>query len=326
VDAENTCFSGDLKTSVSKYGILVSKMDKSKDYALFARESRIIYAYLNYFMMNRPDEAWKQMDMATKDYLSNPVDAFVRANIAMRVKKNDIAIETLSAFATSPPPIPYLDYMMGVAKLQRGDGNAGFYLGRYLKEYKGQHYIKDAWLKLGWAFLLVGDTKHYQSAMELVPVSGTAQLEEDKNAQKEAAASKYLVPGILRARLYFDGGYLDKANAEIQKVDLGILTSDRQKFEYYYRYARILDGMGNDKQALKFYQLVIDKYGSATDANQSGNTYFDPASCLFAGMIMEKEGDFDKARVFYQKCLSYKNYGYKDSFDQKAYAGLKRIQ
>ena len=312
-------FTGDLKTSVTKYEALIDKMDHSSEYGIFTKESRIIYAYLNYFMMNKPVEAWKQIDLAAKDYATNPLDAFVRANIAMHVKKNDIAIEALSAYVTNPPPIPYLDYMMGIARLQRGDRNAGFYLGRYLKEYNGDHYVKDAWLKLGWAFLLVGDTKHYQSAMQLVPTSGSTQLEEDKNALREAAASKYLVPGILRSRLYFDGGYLDKAKAEIQKVNPGSLSNDRQKSEYYYRYARILDASGNIKQALEYYQVEIDKYGRTS-------TYFAPAACLYAGMIWEKEGDSGKAGTYYKQCISYKNYDYKDSFDQKAYAGLKRVE
>ena len=312
-------FSGDLKTSVSKYESLLTKMDHTPEYAIFGKESRVIYAYLNYFMMNRPIEAWKQIDLAAKDYATNPLDAFMRANIAMRVKKNDIAIETLSAYASDSPPIPYLDYMMGIARLQRGDRNAGFFLGRYLSEYQGEHYIKDAWLKLGWAFLLIGDTKHYQSAMQLVPISGSAQLEEDKNAVREAAESKYLVPDILRSRLYFDGGYLDKAKAEIQKVTPNSLSNDRQKSEYYYRYARILDATANTNQALEYYQMIIDKYSNTS-------TYFAPAACLYTGMIWEKYGNSAKAKAYYKQCIAYKNYDYKDSFDQKAYAGLKRVE
>lgn len=319
-------FSGDLHHSVSQFESMISGMEKSHDYHMFTKESRIIYAYLNFFMMNNPSEAWAQIDMVSKDYISNPVDAFVRANIAIRTKKNDIAIDALSTYIKTPPPIPYLDYMLGIAKLQRGDKNAGFFLGRYLKEYKGDHYVKDAWLKLGWAFYLIGDTRHYEAAMQLVNDNGTTQLEEDKNALREANASKNLVPGILRARLYFDGGYLDKAKNEIQKISTATLSNDRQKAEYYYRYARILDAGGDDNKALNYYQVVMDKYSNINDGNPPQRLYFAPASALYAGMIWEKNKNSIKAKSFYMNCLSYKDYIYKDSFDQKAYAGLKRVE
>jgi TolA-binding protein len=312
-------FSGDLKTSMAKYGIMLGEMEKSPDYSIFTNESRIIYAYLSFYMLNQPLEAWKQMELATADYATNPIDAFVRGNLALRIKKGGIAIETFAPHVKTNPPIPYLDYMMGVAKLQRGDNNAGFYFGRYIKEYKGEHYIKDAYLKLGWSFLMAGDTKHYQSAMELVSVYGTAQLEEDKNALKEATASKFTVAEVLRARLYFDGGYLEKALAEIKKVNPAGMASDIQKAEYFYREARIEDAMGNDMQALVDYQTVIDKYGGL-------NSYFAPSSCLYAGLIWEKKKNNSKAKAFFKQCIAYRGYIYKDSFDQKAYAGLKRVE
>src|ERR1017187_7623008 len=200
------------------------------------------------------------MNLATADYKTNPLEAFVRANLAMRVKKNDLAIEALSMQVEKSPPIPYLDYLIGIAKLQRGDGNAAFYLARYIREYKGEHYIKDAWLKLGWAFLLAGDKKHFENAMTFVAADGTAQLEEDKNAAREALLSKDLVLDILRARLYFDGGYFDKAQYEMKLVNPAKLANDLQKAEYYYRNARILDALKDVNNALKDYLVVIDKY------------------------------------------------------------------
>jgi tetratricopeptide (TPR) repeat protein len=312
-------FSGDLKLSMARYEVLLGQMEKSKDFSIFAHESRIIYAFLTFHLLNKPDEAWKQMDAATKDYATNPIDAFVRGNLALHLKKNETAIQTFTPQVAQQPAIPYLDYMMGVAKLQRGDRNAAFYFSRYIKTYKGTHYIKDAYLKLGWAFLLAGDMVHFKSAMELVPKYGSTQLEEDKNAEKEAADSKYTVPQILRARLFFDGGYMDKALAEIKQVEPSRLAVDFQKGEYYYRYGRILDGMNRDNEAIASYQVVIDKYSGL-------NNFFAPASCLYAGQIWEKNKNKAKAAVCYTKCLSYHGYVYKDSFDQKANAGLKRVE
>lgn len=312
-------FSGDLKSSMAKYQVMLSQMEKSSDYSIFTKESRIMYAYLSLYMLNNPSDAWKNMDAVTQDFNTNPIDAFVRGNLALRLKKNEVAIQAFTVQVQNAPPIPYLDYMMGVAKLQRGDKNAGFYFGRYLKEYKGEHYIKDAYLRLGWAFLLLGETKNYKNAMDLVSVYGTAQIEEDKNALKEAKASKYAVPIILRARFLFDGGYLIKAKEEIKQVNTASLSMDIQKEEYYYRFGRIEDALGNNNEALYNYQVVIDKYSDQ-------DSYFAPAACLYAGMIWEKKKDNARAKAYYKKCLEYHGYIYKDSFDQKAYAGVKRTE
>jgi hypothetical protein len=311
-------FSGDLKSSMTKYEALLTEMSRSKEYNGFTRESRIIYAYLSLYLSNKPDQAWKQMNLATKDYSTNVLDAFVRGNLAMRLKMNETAIQAFSPHVKNAPSIIFLDYMMGVAKLEKGDKDAAFYLGRFIQQYKGEHYVKDAYLKLGWAFLLAGDEKHYKSAMELVPMFGNTQLEEDKNALNEARTSENTVPGILRARLYFDGGYLDKALNEIKKVNPGSLANDFQKAEYTYRYARIEDAMDKDDDALNHYQMVIDKYSGLSN-------YFAPASCLYAGLIWEKRNNVAKARSYFNKCIDYHGYVYKDSFDQKAYAGLRRV-
>lgn len=312
-------FNGDLKSSMAKYEALIPHLEQSRDYSIFTNESRIIYAYLSFYMLNKPIEAWRIMDIATRDYKTNPIDAFVRSNLALRLKKNDIAIESLTSQVQNEPAVPYLDYLMGIARMQRGDKSAGFYFGRYIKEYKGEHYIKDAYLKLGWSFLLLGDDKHYKSAIDLVSVYGTAQIEEDKNAQREAETSKYTVPAILRARLSLDGGYLNEAEAEIKNVNPLYLSFEVQKSEYYYRYARIEDAIGRSNIALINYQIVIDKYSDQKN-------YYAPASCLYTGMIWERLKDNNKAASSYKKCINYHGYIYKDSFDQKAYAGLKRTE
>jgi hypothetical protein len=311
-------FSGNLKQAMAEYGQLVKDMRANKEYAFLLPETEIIHAYLSFYLLNQPDAAWDEMNDATADYATNPIACFARGNLALRLKKDDVVIKTLKKANNAVPEIPYLDYMLGLAKLQRGDKDAGFYLARYLKEYKGEHYVKDAYLKLGWAFLLRGDMKNYTNCMQLVSYYGSTHLEEDKSALRESQKKKMPSLPILQARLLFDGGYLDKALNEIHQQDVSALATDEDKQEYYYRQGRIYDAMNS-------YDKALDSYNTSTRYNIPG-MYYAPASCLYSGMIWERRGNSNNARAFYKKCLSYTSYLYKDSFDQKAYAGLKRLE
>ena len=56
------------------------------------------------------------------------------------------------------------------------------------------------------------------------------------------------------------------------------------------------------------------------------STYFAPMSVLQIGIEYEKIGNFDKAKLFYNKCLAISNFDYQRGIHQKARAGLNRIK
>ncbi|MGZ5244136.1 MAG: hypothetical protein ACXWDO_03570 [Bacteroidia bacterium] len=310
-------FEGDLKSSMAKYAEVAKGIKNHPEYKIFLPETQLIQAFLTHHLLNNPDAAWKIMNEATDDFAANPISAFARANLGLHQKKNEEVLQTLLAYKTELPAIPHLDYYQGLAKLQRGDGDAGHYLARYLKHFKGLNYIKDAYLKLGWAFLLNGDTKNYFNSLELAKHYGKSILEEDRSALREAKKAGLPQINLLKARLLFDGGYYQQALVQIRNTKPYNLTQTQQA-EYYYRTARI-------QEYLELYNNALENYGTVIEKFSSLQEYFAPASCLYSGMIWEKQKNPEKAKYFYRKCQSYKNYIYKDSFDQKALAGLKRL-
>jgi tetratricopeptide (TPR) repeat protein len=312
-------FKGNLKNAMDQYVSMLSAMKTSREYAPFLQESQIIHAYLSNYLLNQPDAAWQEMENATTDYATNPLTAFARANLALRLKKDDIAIETLKTHIAGTPQIPHLDYLYGIARLQKGERDGGYYIARYIKEFKGVHYIKDAYLKLGWAYLLVGDHANYNRSMQMVSYYGNKDLEEDKNALRESQKPKEPSLPLLKARLYYDGGYYTTALEELQKVSVASFKDQDDKAEYYYRSARIEDALEQWDKAIALYNRVMDHYSQS-------EAYFAPASCLYEGLIWEKKKNFVKAKYYYNKCLTYQSYNYKNSFDQKALAGLKRME
>ena len=312
-------FDGDLKTSMAQFPALINSLDKNPEYEIYSKETRMLYGYLEYHLLNEQEPAWKEVNAATEDYAQNPVSAFVRANLALRLKKNEEAISTLAGQVKTPPAIPYLDYLYGLALLQHLNVKGSAYLVRYLKNNPGDNFIKDAYLRLGWAFLLNGDTAQYKNCLVLLKHYGQARFESDKNALHEAERGYIPSMPLLKARLLYDGGYFGEAKDILTNKSPAQFSRAEEKAEYYYRLGRIYESLEDISSALKYYDAVISGYSAI-------NEYYAPASCLYAGMLLEKKGGFAKAKVYYKRCTGYKNYTYKDSFDQKAYAGLKRME
>ena len=67
---------------------------------------------------------------------------------------------------------------------------------------------------------------------------------------------------LLKARLYFDGGYSKLALEELQKIKSPTLLNDsKNNIEYYYRLGRCMEQMENYELAIKHYNKTI-KSGS----------------------------------------------------------------
>jgi hypothetical protein len=311
-------FSGDLNKSMQAYSGLVKKMTASSEYGLFLSETQILYGYLTYYLLNKPEDAWASMSAGTRDYAKSQLYAFVRANLAMRLKKTDLALEALKPHTGKPPTLYHMDYLYGSAKLQHGDADASVYLARFLRNYTGKSFIKDGYLRLAWAFLLKGDTKNYYNSLELVRSYGQTHLEDDKSALLEAQRKTLPPITLLRARLYYDGGYFQKASEVLASVKEAAFNEQYDKAEYHYRYCRVLEALNQTDKAVTEYNTVINQYSNI-------KVHFAPASCLYIGLISEKKGEKQKAITYFKKCLAYKDYNYKNSFDQKANAGLRRL-
>src|ERR1700744_2909898 len=70
--------------------------------------------------------------------------------VATKTAHNDEAIDFLLKAPKSPQYItlPAINYMLGVAKLNRMDKDTPIFLTKYVEEYHGTSFIKDAYMKL----------------------------------------------------------------------------------------------------------------------------------------------------------------------------------
>lgn len=292
---------------------------KGQDF-IFEQETQVLYAFLLLHLENQEDEAWKAVANAKLDPRGNPLHCFVMANIAMRSGRNDKAISLLKdrpqgrAYAD----FPYLDYMLGLAKLRRLDHDAGPYFERYLTQYQGRNFIKEAYQKLAWQSLVKGDEAGYRRHIKSCLQKGYAIAGGDKSAEREALSGQLPELHLLKARLLFDGSYFEQGYQLLSAKPADYFSGARQ-LEYHYRLGRLLHGMKRYPQAMEQYRFTLEK-GSGSPLFYACN------AALQIGIIHERHQRMGEARQAYEQCLNLKPEEYRLGLHQKAKAGLARIK
>ncbi len=291
---------------------------KNNDF-FFEQEAVIMYAFLLLHLGNQGDDAWKSIQNNPKlQAQKSPMACFVLANIALKTGQNDKAIQILEQRPKSADffPFPYLDFLLGIAKLQKLSPDANVYFNRYLQHSKSSNYIKEAYQKLAWySWVIENKEENYWKNMWWCLQKGSDQLESDKSALKEAQSKLLPHKELLKIRLLFDGGYYQEALAKIKTVSN---LHGKEKLEYHYRYGRICHKLFSWDDCLKNYKYCIEN-------EQFKNTYIACNAALQLGQIFEEWSNFKEAKLYYNRCLGMKSDQYQSSLHQKAKAGLNRI-
>ena len=173
--------------------------------------------------------------------------------------------------------------------------------------------------KIAWCYLLKGDSANYLHFIEKITHYGGTTLDADKQANREAEDHRIPNPKLLMARVLFDGGDYTKAIAEMASTSENSFSNPDDKTEYLYRLGRIYGETSKPDSALLYYTRAIEK-------GKDLPRYFAANSALESAHIYETKGDKEKAKYYYNLCLSFPNHEYKNGLDQKAKAGLNRLQ
>ena len=298
----------------------VIRYAKTNDFA-FEQEAVVMYAFLMLHLSNDNESAWSIVNNAKVKPRENLLAAFAVSNVAMRTGRNDKAIEILQNRPTGTAYLSfhYLDYMLGLAKMYRGDSDADIHLRRFTTQFKGRNYIKEAYQRLAWQDLLRGSLKDYKGWMLSAQTMGRADVGGDKNALKEAKSGLAPDPTLLRARLYFDGGYFQKAFDLLKTKNENSFSDLSQKLEYSYRMGRILQMLKKPNQAIPYYDKTIQ-------SGKDTKFYFACNAALQLGLIYEASGQKSKSAEFYRYCLALNPDDYADGLHAKAKSGLSRVK
>lgn len=292
-----------------------------KNEFIFEDETVVAYALLQLYLNNRGDVAWQTLKNSKLAPKTNPLAAFAMATVAMRTGRNDEAVRLLQESPTDAQyaNFPYKNYLLGLAKLRRLDADANKSLELFINNFKGENGLKDAYQKLAWYHLALGNDNGYRTYMGYVKLKGAANSEPDKAALREAEKGEMPDQRLLKARLLFDGGYYQRAY-DLLKNNAADYAADRKKnLEYSYRLGRITHMMGKNDEAIRLYTQTMDN--GAKDP-----WYFACNAALQLGLLYEAKKDAANARSAFNRCLSMKPEEYAASLHAQAKAGLGRVK
>lgn len=309
---------GNLSQGIAMLDKLAETLPQSK-YEPFFEEVVFYYSFVLNDIAHSPAAYAKTMKYTAKIPGSSLLRTYLQALVSLKSGHNEEAISILKGrpVGSAYQPFPFLDFMLGSAKLNKLDYSASQDFSRFLAQNKGVNYIKDANLHLSWLALLNGDNAAYNGFVSKTKSEGYLYQEKDKQALNEAndtPPQKLL----LKARLLFDGGYFTKALELLSPLNENDFNGGRDRTEYAYRLGRILDEQGKDEDAVSKYERAM--------ALGKGLRYFYAANAaLQAGKILERKKNVPKAKSFYNAAIQMKNHDYESSIETQAKAGLNRL-
>lgn len=287
---------------------------------MFKEESQLYYIYLKNYLENDVEGASALIKTYKLDTKNNLLFTFMAANLSLNNKNAALAESILNNRnkVDSYMSFPMLDYELGDAKMKRLDYSAVTYFKRFVNTYKGNFYIKDAYLSLAYCAYLQGNMTDAEYYKQFVKTKGKAESDADKQALKAAKKTTFPQKEILKARLLNDGGYHQEALKLLLQIPSTSLTGS-DKLEYMYRIGRVYDDLEQDENALNYYRFTLNEGRTSTE-------YFAARAALQSGYIYEKRGEYAKALQFFQTVLDLDDHEYKNSLDQRAKSGINRIK
>ena len=293
---------------------------KNKQYSFLQNEVLFYMGMIN--LSVNPDEQFAHYllnKLNTAD-VNNLLLTYLAINTNMKIGNNSSALELFSTINHSANyyPFYYLNYLHGECLLRNLNTTAATeQLNIFLEKFTGKNYIKLAWQKIAWAYLINGDTLAYKKNMQNALIYGNTYVDGDKNANKAAETNSIPNVKLLKSQLLFDGGYYKKAKTILINIDDSL--SVNQNVEITYRLGRIAQKTNNIDKAKQYYKTTIENGSSL-------KTYYAANSALLLGNIYELENDKTKAIYYYNVCINLKFEQYSNSIKGKAKIGLQRVE
>lgn len=285
-------------------------------------EADILFALINGFVFQDPDLAVSIVDDMLVGSPDNRLLNFLGGSLAIKASKSNKALSMLERVDQTAEGIPvhFVQYLKGEVFLHQADYKKAIALYQmFLRNYKGQHYIKDANYKIGICHYLAGEKEAAVEYFRIARRTGREDTEADKYAARSLTEKRLPNAELERVRYFTDGGYYSQASSALDSIDPGHLTLKQDRAEYYYRSARLSHKTGDIDAAKKNYFETIRACGQEP-------WYFAPNACLQLGYIAVGEGDTAAARDYFTRAREYPKHAYKDSIDSKAKSALAQLK
>ena len=248
------------------------------------------------------------------------IHRYFKANIAYRIGKNEEALKTLQQIhpsKSSSAQIAY-NYLMGKIRLQKLDDSAAYYLSEYIRHLKKKEYVKEINYKLALYYLINNKPSKYLEYCEIVRENGSDMNERDREALYDASLDYLPDVNLVKARLLFEGGYLDRFKFAIKDYEAN--TSDLLPYDLEYRFlkARYDALLSNKNDAKAGFKKVIE-------LGDDEDYYFASEAALRLGNIYLQEGNVSLAKAYYEKSLKLYKSNYYEYIEDKATKALRNL-
>ncbi|MFH1118992.1 MAG: hypothetical protein V1775_04160 [Bacteroidota bacterium] len=324
--AESLSFHGTVKQGMGEFRKIFDNPAVLTQYPFLKAESLFLLSFITFnFSASTDDSHFLQAMLenpGNKTLINeSPLLIYAASTFYIHNGMNDQALYLLinRPKGNAYFPFQYLEYLTGIAKLNKLDFSARIHFLRFVVNFRGKNFIKSAYQRLAWIELLGNNPEGYNLYMDRITLIGSVDIDGDAQALAE---SEYPSPPdkiLLKTRLLYDGGYYHEALLAIKESDPAKHATLHEKLEYKYRLARIYHKSGNLNKAITLYLEVLNQ-GAASPY------YFAANAALQLGNINEAEVNIEKARYYYQKCLDLEYDEYKTSISQKARAGISRLR
>jgi hypothetical protein len=308
-------FSGDVNQGTAQQLAALKYKSSTNEF-----DQLLLFTYTKQYVQNKPQEAWQFLKPYMPKAENNRLLTFLIANIALNQNNSSTALHVIdkNIFKQGFMDFPFLLYEKASAQLYGLDRNCEATYLAFVKQYKGTFYVKDAYYKLALHSYLTNDAAAMHRYRKAIAGVGKTEAEADKIAQEFGQTSAWPNKVLLEARFLCDGGYYSKAQAKLAGVQVAAFVADDLS-EYYYRLARIADLSGD-------YSKALAQYDKCFQQGKSSRAYFAARACLQIAMIYEAQSKTASALQWYKQCLALGDHQYKNSIDQKAKAGVARLQ
>jgi len=312
-----TALGGDIDQGVDEIDRLYQW--DSDHQSLWSDEVIVLHALLHGYINKDWSQAYALIQEMSDARKQTPLGIFLISEISYKAGLNEETIDRLRDITSSEHTFYYLDYLMGKALLNKQDKTAQHYFLKYLQNHSGQNFIKAAHHKLAWCELLFNhNIIKYEEWMHNSLTVGQTGTGADQEADQIARSGYRPNEFLLKARLLFDGGYYDRALAEVDHFNL-LDASDHDKLEYYYRKGRVLQKLGDHDKALPYL-------GQAIHLGSQEDSYYACNAALQMAYIFYMKGDGQKAHNYAQKALKIRPKERKDDLHQESKVLIQRTR
>ena len=290
----------------------------------FQTESRILQALIREAFYNQGNESRALASQLAREQPDNLLFSYLVISLNKRQHHGNEALAAYRSRPTGPAylPLAFLHHLAADLLLYQGEYAASTAENqRFLREYRGEYYRKDAAFKLYLAAWLGGAPAAAAAYRQQINQAGPLTIEEDAYAQRFYHDAQPLDPLLTRARLETDGGYYVPALSTLQLFRLTAATPVRDQLEAPYRRARVWQGLGRPDSARADYQRTLRRSAALGEPAY----YFAPQAALQLGYLAQAAGQRPAAKAYFEQALAYPRHEYKNSTDQKAQLALRRL-